>query len=265
MWRLVEMAEKITVSGVSKKYPGKVAVEALRDVDMAIPAGQFVCLLGPSGCGKSTLLRMFNSLIRPTRGSIRMTHEGSGPLTGMVFQDYSILPWMTVEENVRFPLEGKGLGSHEIEQRVERWTSRLGLGGFRKAYPAALSGGMKQRVSVARALAVEPEILLMDEPFAALDPQLRRVLQDELLTIWQEHQRTVVFVTHSLDEAILLGDRVIVMSARPGRIIADVDVPFDRPRSADLRSDPRFTALEQRLWTLLADQVQKTATERRAS
>lgn len=250
------MAAKITVSGVSKRYPGKRPVVALEDLDLTIASGEFVCLLGPSGCGKSTLLRMFNSLIRPTDGRIEIDHETSAPLTAMVFQDYSILPWMSVEENVRFPLEGKGLAPAEISRRSDLWIERLGLAAFRDSYPSALSGGMRQRVSVARALAFEPEILLMDEPFAALDPQLRRVLQDELLAIWQENQRTVVFVTHSLDEAILLGDRVVVMSARPGRIIADVRVPFERPRSSDLRSHADFGRLEQQLWELLADQVQ---------
>jgi NitT/TauT family transport system ATP-binding protein len=176
----------------------------------------------------------------------------------MVFQDYSIYPWKTVLANARVGLDVGGVPRKEGDERARRWLERLGLGEFLDAYPDTLSGGMRQRVSIARALAVEPEILLMDEPFAALDAQLRTILQDELLAIWQADRRTVVFVTHSLEEAILLGDRVVVMSARPGRLVADVPVTFDRPRSPALRGEPEFAALEQQVWEVLRGEVDRT-------
>jgi NitT/TauT family transport system ATP-binding protein len=251
------MGIKIDVSGVGKFYPGKVPVEALSDVSLTVEDSEFVCLVGPSGCGKSTLLRMFNGLHRPTSGTVDVFAEGENAPTAMVFQDYSIFPWMSVEKNVRFGLGGRSVDSAEQDRRVNHWLERMGLSQFRDAYPATLSGGMRQRVSIARALVVEPEVLLMDEPFAALDAQLRRVLQDELLAIWQEDQRTVVFVTHSLEEALLLGDRVLVMSARPGRIVSDIRVPFPRPRTSEIRSDPEFGRLEQEIWKVLSGEIQQ--------
>ncbi|AII10538.1 mannosyltransferase (plasmid) [Rhodococcus opacus] len=248
--------ESITVAGVRKRYGVKLAVEALAGVDLTVAESEFVCLVGPSGCGKSTLLRMIAGIHQPSEGQIALRLPiGNSVATAMVFQDYGIFPWKTVEANVRFGLEVTGTSAKESRDRVGHWLDRMGLTEFRSAYPATLSGGMKQRVSIARALAVEPGVLLMDEPFAALDAQMRRILQDELLALWQEDLRTVVFVTHSLEEAILLGDRVVVMSSRPGRIIADFRVPFARPRSPEVRLDPAFTELEETIWEQLRKEV----------
>lgn len=252
-------AVAIEVRGVEKRYGTRDAVVALDGVDLTVRQGEFVCLVGPSGCGKSTLLRMMAGLHRPSAGEVLVHHDGTGRTpTAMVFQDYGIFPWKSVRANVRFGLDVAGVPRAQAAATVDSWLSRLGLADFADAYPATLSGGMRQRVSIARALAVEPEVLLLDEPFAALDAQLRTVLQEELLALWQADRRTVVFVTHSLEEAILLGDRVVVMSARPGRILADLPVPLDRPRSAATRGEPAFAALEQQLWALLRDEVSRT-------
>ena len=231
-------------------------VEALGPVDLDITAGDFVCIVGPSGCGKSTLLRIIAGLIRPSEGTIEIRgRKGSAPSIATVFQNYGIFPWKSVQENIRFGLDVTGVPRAEANERAERWIRRLGLDQFRKHHPGTLSGGMQQRVAIARALAVEPELLLMDEPFAALDAQLRHVMQDELLALWQADQRTVFFVTHSLEEALILGDRVLVMSARPGRILANITVPFPRPRAAEVRTDPAFGELIGQLWELLRGQV----------
>lgn len=260
---MADRQSKISISNVTRHFGGKSrSVHALGPVDLEIPAGQFVCVVGPSGCGKSTLLRLLANLLRPSDGSIEIRSDSptGRNVTSVVFQDYSIFPWRTVEGNIRLGLDLAGMKRSEANERVSVWIDRLGLRGFEKAYPATLSGGMKQRVSIARAWAVEPEVLLMDEPFAALDAQLRLVLQEELLSLWQAHQRTVLFVTHSLDEAILLGDRVLVMSSRPGTIIADLEVPFGRPRTSDIRGTSEFAAFEQEIWGLLRGEVDRTLT-----
>jgi NitT/TauT family transport system ATP-binding protein len=251
------VSQKILIRDVDKIYGTKQRIQALTDVSLTVEDGEFVCIVGPSGCGKSTLLRMIANLHRPTSGSVEIVTERTKPWpTAMVFQDYGIFPWKTVEQNVAFGLRPRGVGKAEARERVGRWLERMGLADFAGAYPASLSGGMRQRVSIARAMAVEPEVLLMDEPFAALDAQLRRVLQEELLGIWQEDARTVVFVTHSLDEAILLGDRVVVMSARPGRVIDEHNVPFPRPRTPQIRTTAEFAELEGRIWEQLRGQVE---------
>jgi NitT/TauT family transport system ATP-binding protein len=249
---------KIIVSGVRKSYGRRGEVLALNGIDLVVHEGEFVCLVGPSGCGKSTLLRMMARLHYPTAGEVRLVDNGRTHLAAMVFQNYSIFPWKTVRKNIELPLRTLGMPRAEREARVTRLMERLGLIDFADAYPAALSGGMAQRVSIARALAVEPQILLMDEPFAALDAQMRRVLQEELLSLWQEDRRTVVFVTHSLEEAILLGDRVVVMSARPGVIIADHTVPFERPRRPEIRGTSEFAELEQRIWSQMRVEVERS-------
>ncbi len=232
-------------------------VHALGPTDFAAEDEEFVCVIGPSGCGKSTLLRLIAGLLTPTRGDISFGGRNGAGTTATVFQDYSIFPWKTVLENVMFGLIAQQVPRSRAESVARDWVTRLGLADFADRYPHELSGGMKQRVGVARAFAVDPEVLLMDEPFGALDAQLRRVLQDELLRLWQDRRHTVVFVTHSLEEALLLGDRVLVMSSRPGRILESVEVPFDRPRDpAGLRTAPDFVEARESLWSTLESEVE---------
>ena len=249
------MDPKIRAKSVSRYFGSKNdRVHALGPLDLEIEQGEFVCIVGPSGCGKSTFLRMVAGLINPSDGTVEIAATTDHP-TAMVFQDYSIYPWKKVLDNVRFGLDIAGVPKKEGNERARKYLGKLGLADREAAYPATLSGGMKQRVAIARALAVEPEILLMDEPFAALDAQMRQILQEELLALWQADRRTVLFITHSLDEAILLGDRVLVMSSRPGKIIASKKVPFERPRAAEIRSTAEFAALQGELWELLRQEV----------
>ncbi|MDJ1135591.1 ABC transporter ATP-binding protein [Streptomyces iconiensis] len=250
---------KIRASGLTRTFGrGSHQLTALGPVELDVARGEFVCLVGPSGCGKSTLLRIAAGLLRPTTGELELRTDATHP-AAMIFQDYGIYDWKTVLANVRFGLDIQRVPRKEADARAHEWLRRMGLSDFAGAYPAALSGGMRQRVAIARALAVEPEILLMDEPFAALDAQLRTILQDELLALTQSTSTTTLFITHSLEEALVLGDRVLVMSARPGRIIAERRPPFDRPRTGEVRSDPRFTALKDELWELLRDEVGQEA------
>lgn len=252
----VDPGTKISARGIVRTFTsGNSAVHALGPVDLEIGSGEFVCIVGPSGCGKSTLLRIIAGLLAPSSGEILLSSSDDSPLASVVFQDYSIYPWKTVAANVRFGLDILGIPRKEANRRVDDVLRRLGLQEFSAAYPAALSGGMRQRVSIARALVTEPQILLMDEPFAALDAQMRHILQDELLELWQEERRTVVFITHNLDEALVLGDRVLVMGARPGRIVGEFDVPFDRPRNGDVRKSADFTRMEGEIWELLRTEV----------
>ncbi|MBD0736716.1 ABC transporter ATP-binding protein [Streptomyces sp. CBMA29] len=231
-------------------------VVALEDVDFTVKEGEFVSVVGPSGCGKSTLLRLLGGLQEPTRGSVSIRRDDPArPLTSPVFQEYSVFPWRTVEANVRLGLDAAGVPREVSAPRVREWIRRVGLEGFEESYPSGLSGGMKQRVALARAFIMEPEILLMDEPFAALDAQRRKIMQEELLGIVREKQNTVFFVTHNLDEAILLSDRIILMTARPGRVKQVFDVPFEHPRSPELRGDPRFAELESTIWSELRKEV----------
>ncbi len=238
---------------------GSAALAALGPVDTEIAPGEFVCLVGPSGCGKSTLLRIAAGLLRPSEGELEIRASTDRP-AAMIFQDYGIHDWKTVLANVRFGLDIQRVPRKEADARARSWLARMGLADFAGAYPAALSGGMRQRVALARALAVEPEMLLMDEPFAALDAQLRTLLQDELLDLTQTTRTTTLFITHSLEEALVLGDRVLVMSARPGRIIAERRPPFGRPRTGAVRDTPEFTALKAELWQLLRNEVDGSAT-----
>jgi len=254
---------KISARAIERTFgTGRGEVHALGPVDLDVADGEFLCLVGPSGCGKSTLLRILAGLAPPSGGTIDIdTADGAPPDLAMVFQDYGIFPWKTVEANVRFGLDVAGVPRREARETARRWLERLGLGAFGGAYPATLSGGMRQRVSIARALATDPEILLMDEPFAALDAQLRTLLQEELLALCQESPRTVIFVTHSLDEALLLGDRVAVLSARPGRVLEIVDVPFPRPRTPDVRATVEFAELQRTLWAHLRHEVELAVVE----
>ena len=224
----------LTVESLNKTYVSQGSeTPALVDINLSIAEGEFICLLGPSGCGKSTLLKIIAGLIPATSGRIAINGKavsGPGPERAVVFQDYALFPWMTVRDNVEFGLEARKLPPAERRQVSSRLLKVVGLSDFAERFPHQLSGGMKQRVSIARALAVDPSLLLMDEPFGALDAQTRQLLQDELLRIWREYRKTVVFVTHSIEEAIYLSDRIAVMTARPGRIKQIVMVPELRPR-----------------------------------
>ena len=224
----------LTVENLNKKYVSHGSVtSALVDINLRIEEGEFVCLLGPSGCGKSTLLKIIAGLIPATSGRITINGRpvsGPGPERAVVFQDYALFPWMTVRDNVEFGLEARRLPAADRREVSSRLLKVVGLSDFAERFPHQLSGGMKQRVSIARALAVDPSLLLMDEPFGALDAQTRHLLQDELLRVWREYRKTVVFVTHSIEEAIYLSDRIVVMTARPGRVKQIVVVPEARPR-----------------------------------
>lgn len=261
----VKARPKIEVRGLNRTFwlGGEANVEALRDVNLTIAEGEICCLLGPSGCGKTTLLRTIGGLVGPSSGRIEVaTQDPSRPLMAMVAQDYSVFPWKTVRANVMFPLKMKGVPKAEAEQRVMRALRDVGLERFADAYPDTLSGGMKQRVAIARAFVTDPEILLMDEPLAALDAQLRQLLAEQLLALCERNRKTVVFVTHSIEEAILLGDRVVLMGARPGRIVNVVDVPFERPRDpAEVRSSPEFARLREMIWEWLRGEVEKQLEE----
>ncbi len=236
---------------------GDRAVHALGPFDIDIAEGEFTCIVGPSGCGKSTFVKLVAGLASPSSGELDVRVSATAPAPiATVFQDYGIFPWKTVEGNVLFALSTVGVRKADARERAAEWLERLGLSDFTHAYPGSLSGGMRQRVAIARAMATEPEILLMDEPFAALDAQMRVILQDLLLEVCEATRRTVVFVTHSLEEAIILGDRVVVMSARPGRIIDDVRIPFERPRDTYIRASQEFGAIRGRLWEHLRKEVE---------
>ena len=231
---------------------------ALGPIDLSVDAGQFVCIVGPSGCGKSTLLRILAELEKPTSGSLDLdSATDEQPFNAMVFQGDSTFPWLTVHDNVGYGLNVRGVGLRQREEIVGKMLQTVGLSRFAEAYPYQLSGGMQQRVALARALANDPQVLLMDEPFGALDAQNRAILQDELLQLWDATDKTVIFVTHSIEEAIVLGDRVLVMSAIPGRLKASVSVPFSRPRDVHaLKREPGFGELSYQLWEYLRDEVE---------
>ena len=248
----------IEVSGLSKVYAGRRGpFVALRDLSFTVREGEFCAMIGPSGCGKTTLLHILCGLIEPSAGTVTIPGRERGRLvTAIIFQGVSTLPWLTVAQNVEYGLRLMGISVRERRERARDHIRQVGLQAFADAYPYQLSEGMRQRVSIARALATDPDILLMDEPFANLDEQNRLLLQDELLRIWQENRKTVLFVTHSLDEAIRLADRVLVMSAAPGRIKAGFTVPLPRPREfQEVRRDPAYGALIARLWDELREEV----------
>lgn len=231
---------------------------AVSRAQLDIKPGEFVCLLGPSGCGKSTLLNAIAGFVKPSSG--RLTVDGSsvngpGPDRGMVFQQHSLFPWKTVCENVAFGPLMAGVGRNEATSIARTFLSLVGLAAFEHAYPGTLSGGMQQRVGIARALANYPSVLLMDEPFGALDAQTRVMMQENLLDIWREFKNTVVFVTHDIDEAVFLSDRIVVMSASPGHIIADIPVKLPRPREQGLLTDPAFIALKRTCLDLIRQET----------
>jgi len=228
--------------------------EAVRNVSLDIRSGEFVTIVGLSGCGKSTFLSAVAGLVRPTSGAIRLNGvpvTGPGPERAVVFQKSSLLPWRTVLKNITYGLELNGVGKAESLRRARQVVDLVRLKGFEHYYPSALSGGMQQRVNLARALVCEPELLLLDEPFAALDAITREVMQNELLSLWEQTKKTVLMVTHQIDEAVLLSDRVIVFSARPAQVLEEIRIPLPRPRTPETKHNARFDELMNRIWNLI--------------
>jgi NitT/TauT family transport system ATP-binding protein len=254
---------KIAVRGLGHEYVNPFTrdrVVALHDVDLEVPAGQFLSIVGPSGCGKSTLLAILAGLVAPTRGQVLLDGQpvtGPGPDRGVVFQEFAILPWRTVERNIAHGLEIQGVPRNQRAATVRRFVDLVGLTGFEQKYPHELSGGMKQRVAVARTLAANPQVMLMDEPFAAVDAQTRITLQEELNAIAQTTGKTILFVTHNVDEAVFLGDRCCVLSRRPGRVKTLVDVAIPRAQRTWklFTSDPAFDATRERVLKLVREEV----------
>jgi NitT/TauT family transport system ATP-binding protein len=263
---------KISVRALRKEFPAKDkrgraigTFTALDSIDLDIEDGQFLAVVGPSGCGKSTLLDLLGGLDRPTAGEILLDGQpiaGAALDRGVVFQQYALFPWLTALDNVAFALAAKGMPKAERREIARRHLALVGLGGFEDRHPHQLSGGMKQRVAIARSLAHDPGVLLMDEPFAALDAQTRETLQTELLRIWEQSRKTVVFITHGIDEAIYLGRQIAVMTSRPGRIKRIIDNPLaGRPADEDIRSTPEFGRLRHEVWELLRDEVRQAAAQ----
>jgi NitT/TauT family transport system ATP-binding protein len=231
---------------------------ALRDVSLEVATGEFISIVGASGCGKTTLLRIVDGLVAPTRGEVRVDGKPvtkPGPDRGFVFQQDALFPWRTVLDNIMFGLEVQGRARREARQRADELVRLVGLAGFEQHYPHELSGGMRQRANLARALTIDPQILLMDEPFAALDAQTRELMQSELLRIWRSNRKTVLFVTHQIDEAVYLADRVVVMTSRPGQVKATLEVGIPRPRDLSVKRTPRFLELVDAIWKMIEEEV----------
>jgi NitT/TauT family transport system ATP-binding protein len=250
----------MTASEVGKTFErnGK-RIVAIEDFNLSLEEGDFVSIVGPSGCGKSTFLHMVGGFEKGA-GSIVVADQvvtAPGPDRGMLFQDYALYPWRSVIGNVAWALEAQGMPRAQRNAIADKYLDLVGLSQFRDSYPSELSGGMQQRVALARVLAFEPRMLLMDEPFGALDAQTRELMQEELTEIWQKNRRTVLFVTHDIDEALYLSDRIIVFTARPGRIKADLRIDLPRPRGAEIRKSARFTEYRNQIWDMLREEVLK--------
>lgn len=243
---------KVSIQGIKKIYKTRTGENiALNGVDFDIKENEFICVIGPSGCGKSTLLNIIAGLLEPTSGEVYVDGnkvQGTGTDRGVVFQQYALFPWLTVRKNVEFGLKLKGMDKEQRKTIVDKYLKMVELEKFADAYPKELSGGMKQRVAIARAYTMNPSVLLMDEPFGALDAQTRTQLQTELLKTWEEEHKTCFFVTHDIEEAIVLATRVVIMSARPGRIkeVVDIDIPY--PRDQETKMSPRFIELKNHIW-----------------
>ena len=241
---------------------GRARVVAIDHVDLRVAPGEFLCIVGPSGCGKSTLLRILAGLDKQTSGTIKVDAAGWAVENAMVFQDSGLFPWMDVETNVRFGLDTRGVPRAEADPRVEAALKLVGLTRFRNHYPHQLSGGMRQRSAIARAFVTDPGMLLMDEPFAALDAQNRVILQGELVRLWEQTGKTVIYVTHSIEEALLMGDRTVIMTAQPGRIKQIIDVPFPHPRDLlQLSASAEFGKLKLDIWRVLEEEVNRARAE----
>lgn len=250
---------RVIVDGVSKTYVDRAgrAVRALESIDLTVESEEFVAVLGPSGCGKSTLLNLVAGLLSPSAGTVWLDGElaPGRAATAMVFQEFALFPWRTVQANVEFGLEEQGVAAAERARRARSFIGLTGLAGFESRYPHQLSGGMRQRVGIARALAVAPAVLLMDEPFSALDAQTRQLMQEELLAIWERTRQTIVYVTHNIHEAVYMADRVIVLSRRPGRVLAEAKIELPRPRAERMLGEPAFVGAVERIWALIRDQA----------
>lgn len=254
------MQPKIRAHGVGKTFETTSGtITALENMSLDVHEGEFVCIVGPSGCGKSTFLRMLAGLSDVSSGTLTINHDESSnqPLTSVVFQEYAIFPWKTVLHNVAFGLQMRGVNKKIRLETARLWLERVGLSKFANNYPRQLSGGMKQRVAIARALANNPDVLLMDEPLGALDAQTKTILQAELLNLWEAHRKTVVYITHSIEEAILLGDRVVVMTAHPGTLKTVFEVDIARPRTLETSRSSAFNELARAVWDALEDEVYK--------
>ncbi|MDR3590568.1 MAG: ABC transporter ATP-binding protein [Negativicutes bacterium] len=257
------MAAKLLVENVSKVFLDKERrVTALENTNFSVAANEFITILGPSGCGKSTILKVVAGLEEPSSGRVTLDGreiKGPGKDRGMVFQSYTLFPWLSVQENIEFGLAVAGRPKGEKREIAEHYLEKIGLKGFEKAYPASLSGGMKQRVAIARALANDPQILLMDEPFGALDAQTRSVMQELLLSVWEESHKTILFVTHDVEEAVFMGDTVYVMTARPGRIKARIEIPLSRPRDYSVKMSDVFVNLKKEIFELIREESWRAA------
>ncbi len=254
------MADYIKAENINLTFtpPNRRPVMALQDFNLNVDEGEFVSIVGPSGCGKSTFLNVLLGLIPPNSGVMSIngkTVSGPGQDRAMVFQEFGLLPWRTVMDNVGLGQELRGVSKAKRRDASQKFIEMVGLAGFENHYPHELSGGMKQRVGIARALVSDPDVLLMDEPFAALDAQTRDIMQAELLRIWQEAKKTVLFVTHQIEEAVYLSDRVIVMTKRPGRTKKLIDIPLARPRDYEMRVTPEFNDLKLQIWNELKDEI----------
>jgi NitT/TauT family transport system ATP-binding protein len=248
----------LRATGIRMEYRDPTTGEklvAIERMDVDVARGEFISIVGPSGCGKSTFLKVVNGLLPATDGEIEIHGSGKGKDHATVFQDSSLFPWYSVIGNVAYGLVCQGMSKKEAQEKAMPLIRLVGLEGFETKYPYQLSGGMQQRANLARALTVDPELLLMDEPFAALDAQTRELMQVELIRIWSQAKKTVVFITHQIDEAIFLSDRVLVMSARPGTILADIKIDLPRPRDLEIKRTPPFVAYEEQIWRLIAKQL----------
>ncbi|MDR7607405.1 MAG: ABC transporter ATP-binding protein [Armatimonadota bacterium] len=255
---------QVRFESVHKTYRRRDGTEvpALAGVDLAVASSEFVSLVGPSGCGKSTLLLIAAGLLPPTSGRVVFEGDAGGrPRTAVVFQEFALFPWRTVLDNVAFGLEVRGVGRAERLERAAALVRQVGLSGFESRYPHELSGGMRQRVGIARALCVDPAVLLMDEPLSALDAQTRQLLQEDILRLWETTRKTVLYVTHNIQEAVFLSDRVVVMSRRPGRVREVLSVPFPRPRTEALLADPEFGRFCHRIWSSLKEEARAALEE----
>jgi NitT/TauT family transport system ATP-binding protein len=255
----------IEIDGVTKEFAkGGRRLLALHDIGLEVAAREFAAILGPSGCGKSTLLNMVAGFDRPTRGSVRVAGEeiaAPSPKRAVVFQEPALFPWLSVMENVLFGPKTQRQPAAEYRARAVQIIEQVGLQGFETSYPAELSGGMRQRVGIARVLIMQPPVLLMDEPFGSLDAQTRSLMQELLLQVWERHHQTVLFVTHDIEEALLLADRVCIMTARPGRIKKSLSVTIPRPRAIEVTTSPEFNALRREVLALIREESQRAAAE----